>query len=125
MLRPQDLVAWHRIFSFASILMTSLVCAATLGVLLWDSAAFCDDAASPEYSKDIAPLLAKYCAGCHNADDRDGKLSLESFADLEKGGERGPAVIPGNGKGSRLIRVMTGAAEPKMPPEDSPVPSDD
>lgn len=82
-----------------------------------------DEAPAPDFSKQIAPLLTKYCAGCHNADDREGKLSLDSFAELEKGGESGPAVIPGNSKGSRIIRLMTGTAKPKMPPEDNPMPT--
>ena len=43
------------------------------------------DAPVPDYVKDVAPLFTKYCAGCHNADDREGKLSLESFVDLQKG----------------------------------------
>ena len=77
----------------------------------------------PDFNQQIAPLLKKYCAGCHNADDREGQLSLESFADLQKGGKRGAAVLPGDGNASRLVRVLTGAAEPKMPPKDNPEPS--
>lgn len=86
---------------------------------------FAEELPAPDFAKDIAPLLTKYCAGCHNADDRDGKLSLNSFGELEKGGKSGPALIPGNSKGSRIIRLMTGAAKPKMPPEDNPAPKAD
>ncbi|MDA1015402.1 MAG: hypothetical protein O3A00_13245, partial [Planctomycetota bacterium] len=77
----------------------------------------------PDFNRQIAPLLKKYCVGCHNADDREGKLSLESFGDLQRGGKRGAAVLPGNGAASRLVRVLTGAAEPKMPPPDNPAPT--
>jgi dipeptidyl aminopeptidase/acylaminoacyl peptidase len=79
--------------------------------------------APPDYVKHVAPILKKYCAGCHNAEDHDGKLSLESFSDLQKGGEHGPALVPGQAKSSRLIRMLNGAAEPRMPPEDNPVPT--
>lgn len=71
----------------------------------------------PDYSKQIAPIFRKYCVACHNADDRDGGLSLESFADLQKGGEHGATLLPGDAKSSRLMRLVTGAADPTMPPD--------
>lgn len=80
--------------------------------------------APPEFERDIQPLLTKYCAGCHNADEREGKLSLESFDELQRGGERGAAVVPGDADASRLLRTLTGKAEPAMPPEDNPRPSE-
>lgn len=78
----------------------------------------------PDYATQIAPIFRKYCTGCHNADDRDGDLSLESFADMQQGGEHGVAVLPGNAEASRLIRLLTGDAEPKMPPDDETPPSE-
>ncbi len=82
------------------------------------------DAPSPDYVKDVAPIFNKYCAGCHNADEPEGKLSLETFAELQKGGEHGAAVVPGQAASSRLIRVLTGDAEPKMPPKDNEAPTE-
>lgn len=79
----------------------------------------------PDYTETIAPLLQKYCAGCHNEADREGGLALDSFALLQQGGDTGPALLPGQADSSRLIRVLTGAAEPKMPPEDNPAPTPD
>lgn len=76
-----------------------------------------DQAASLQYS-DIQPILVKYCVGCHNADDREGGLSLESYADLQAGLEDAPVVLAGQAKSSRLFRVVAGLAEPKMPPDD-------
>ena len=73
----------------------------------------------PDYAKQIAPIFQKHCNGCHNADDHEGKLSLESFADLQKGGKRGPAVQPGEVNSSRLLLLVTGKAKPVMPPEDN------
>jgi WD40 repeat protein/mono/diheme cytochrome c family protein len=72
---------------------------------------------APDYSRDVAPLLRKHCAGCHNADDREGGLSVETFADLLEGGERGPSIQPGEVASSRLLLLVTGKAEPIMPPE--------
>ena len=70
----------------------------------------------------IAPIFTKYCAGCHNDEDRDGKFSLESYGSLQKGTEKGPAILPGDPKGSLMIRVLTGAAKPSMPPKGEPRP---
>lgn len=86
--------------------------------------AIADDAAAPEYVKDVAPIFKTYCAGCHNDEDREGKFSLESYASLQKGTAKGPAILPGDPQGSRIVRVLTGLAKPAMPPKDEPRPSD-
>ncbi len=76
----------------------------------------------PDYNTQVAPILKKYCVGCHNPDDHEGKLSLETFADIERGGEHGRVVLPGQSDASRLARVLTGKAEPVMPPKDESQP---
>lgn len=69
-----------------------------------------------------AAVLKKYCAGCHNDDEPEGKFSLESFASLSRGTPKGPALLAGDADGSRLIRVMVGKAKPQMPPRRKPQP---
>src|SRR3954470_21090665 len=76
----------------------------------------------PDFTKDVAPILTKYCAGCHNDTDREGKLSLQSYEAILKGGAKGGVVTPGQAELSRLIRVLTGAAKPAMPPEGEEAP---
>lgn len=71
-----------------------------------------------EWHHDIAPILNRYCAGCHNDDASEGDLSLESYPVLFQDRENGRLVQPGNAEGSRLIEVIAGTAEPKMPPDD-------
>jgi hypothetical protein len=71
----------------------------------------------PDFAKEVAPLLTKYCGGCHNDTDREGKLSLASYDALLKGGAKGGVLTPGDSGASRLVRVLTGQSEPKMPPE--------
>ena len=83
-----------------------------------------DEPASPDFAKDITPILRQYCAGCHNAEDREGGLALDSFANLLKGGEHGAAIVPRQAGKSRLISVVIGDAEPKMPPEDNEAPKE-
>ena len=61
----------------------------------------------------FAPILKKYSGGCkHNDEDREGKFSLESYESLQRGTAHGPALLPGDAKGSRIVRLLTGAAKP-------------
>lgn len=76
-----------------------------------------------DYEKDVAPLMRKYCAGCHNDKDLEGDFSLESFASLQKGIKDKPAVLPGDPEGSRLWRVVSKQDEPSMPPEGEKAPT--
>ena len=76
-------------------------------------------AETPDYTTQIHPLFTKYCTGCHSDEEREGKLSLESYGSLLKGGSKGAAVSPGQADLSRMILVLTGKAEPAMPPKDN------
>jgi hypothetical protein len=77
--------------------------------------------AVPSYEREIAPILRSYCAGCHNDKDLEGKMSVETFAQLRKGGEdHAEPVKPGDADGSFLIRSIEGKEKPKMPPKDEP-----
>ncbi len=60
-------------------------------------------------------ILEKRCLGCHNGNVKKSGLDLSSRATLVRGGDRGPAVVPGNAKDSFLYQVITRAAEPHMP----------
>jgi WD40 repeat protein len=84
-----------------------------------------DGASAPDYQSQVAPILKQYCAGCHNDEDREGKFSLESFSSLQRGTGHGPALLPGDPKGSLMLRVLTGLAKPMMPPKDEPRPRAD
>ena len=79
---------------------------------------------SPDYARDIAPILRKYCAGCHNAEEANGELRLDAYAEILKGGENGPALADGDAKVSRMLRLVTGDTEPQMPPEDEKQPTE-
>src|SRR4051794_5391355 len=82
------------------------------------------DSKSPDFTKDVAPIFAKYCSGCHNDNDLEGELSLVSFAKLKKGGEKGAIVVPNRADASLMIRMLTGEVEPAMPPKDNPQPTE-
>jgi hypothetical protein len=80
------------------------------------------DDVPPDYAKQIAPLLTKYCAGCHDAENHEGDFVLDNYQALDKGGKHGPAVLAGDAAASRMYRSIARQAEPFMPPEDSPQP---
>ncbi|HVR72329.1 MAG TPA: PSD1 and planctomycete cytochrome C domain-containing protein [Vicinamibacteria bacterium] len=83
-------------------------------------------AAAPEppvdFVRDVQPILA-VCVRCHDAATSDGDLRLDTRQGLLQGGASGPAVISGDGKGSRLYQRLV-LADPKkrMPRREDPLP---
>lgn len=98
--------------------------AALAAILAATSTLRAEDAPAPDYAARVAPILAKYCAGCHNDDDREGDFSLESFASLREGTPKGPAIRAGDAASSPMIRQLTGQAKPAMPPKGEPRPTE-
>jgi hypothetical protein len=101
---------------------------------LWSFSGFTQDtktSKSPReisYSKDVAPILDKFCATCHNEDeDHPSQLFMDSYESLMKGGKHGASVKPGSAKESLLLQKMD--AEPpfgkKMPPSKKLIPTDE
>ena len=82
-------------------------------------------ASAADFLDDVQPFLTTYCAGCHNAQDYEGKLSLLDYAALQQGGEHGAVVVPGKAEASRLWQVLQPDAENKMPPKGSPQPTEE
>lgn len=70
---------------------------------------------APSYVSDVAPILARNCVGCHSESTKMGGLVLETFGSLEQGGQRGPALVPGDSGQSLLYLMVTGKIEPQMP----------
>ncbi len=70
----------------------------------------------PDFSRDVAPILAKSCAPCHNAALMQAQFRVDSIAYLLKGGSHGPAIIPGRSGDSILVKRILGAGDdPRMP----------
>jgi hypothetical protein len=72
----------------------------------------------------IRPLLVKNCYECHSAQAKElqGKLRLDSREALRRGGESGPAVVPGDAPGSLLVRALR-YEDHEMPPKGKLPPS--
>ena len=75
-----------------------------------------------DYRKDIAPILRDYCAGCHNDDDYEGALTIETFQSLMEGGETEDKtiIVPGKPEESYLFQTMIKTEKPAMPPKREP-----
>jgi hypothetical protein len=74
-----------------------------------------------DFTRDIAPLLAKRCELCHGAQQQMSGLRLDQKEAALKGGNSGKDIIPGNSAGSRLIRLVSGMESKVMPPVGAPL----
>ncbi len=82
-------------------------------------------AASPPavtFEHDVRPILKTYCFDCHGSEETlRGKLDVRLKRFLLRGGQAGPAIVPGRPADSLLLkRLRTGAMPPtekKVPPE--------
>lgn len=63
-----------------------------------------------EYGR-VAEIFAKHCVDCHAVQDPEGKFVLETHDLLMKGGESGPAIMPGNSSDSLLVKMVEGRFE--------------
>ncbi len=75
---------------------------------------------SIQFQEDILPLLERSCLKCHSGDRPKGGFRVTSRGQLLKGGQGGePAVKPGDGRGSNLVRFALDQVEDlEMPPLD-------
>lgn len=62
-------------------------------------------------------ILRAHCFGCHNVEKKRGQLDLTSRDAAIKGGENGPALKPGKGSDSPLIKLLAPGSDPHMPPK--------
>ena len=68
------------------------------------------------FEKRIRPFLASDCYECHGAQKQKGGLRVDSREALRRGGDSGPAVIPGDAGRSLLIQsIRHEHSEIKMP----------
>ncbi len=58
------------------------------------------------FEQNVRPALDKYCYECHGEKKHKGGLRLDSKAGWEIGGDSGPALVPGDVEGSRLVKAI-------------------
>src|SRR5688572_462609 len=96
-------------------------------VLAGHRACLADEAKPAEDAKGVAffenkirPVLATHCYRCHSgeAGKAESGLMLDSRERLRTGGDRGPAIVPGDPKASLLLTAISHAdLDLTMPPK--------
>ncbi len=75
----------------------SVICLASIGL-----------AAEVDYLREVKPVLTEQCVSCHGPDRPKGGLRLDTAAAALRGGERGPAFVPGKPSESLALRLAEG-----------------
>jgi Protein of unknown function (DUF1553)/Protein of unknown function (DUF1549)/Planctomycete cytochrome C len=79
-----------------------------------------------EFERKIRPVLVENCYKCHSAEHKTekGGLRLDSREAMLKGGESGPAVVPGKPTDGLLLKAIRQVEDaPKMPPKGPKLPA--
>ena len=77
--------------------------------------------ADSQFLREVHPLLEEHCFRCHG-EKRKGGLRLNSRPAILKGGDSGPALVPGDPAASELLtRVTSHDKEERMPPKGEPL----
>src|SRR5262245_2065220 len=80
------------------------------------------DAGVDFFESKIRPVLVKECYQCHSAESARNKklrggLQLDTREGIRKGGDTGPAVVPGDPKKGLLLAALRHEGDvKKMPP---------
>lgn len=92
-----------RILSNAAMLALGIV----LAFLLERTANAQADRQTEFFEREIRPALVEHCYRCHSEQEKvRGGLRLDTAADLTRGGDSGPALVPGDVDGSLIIRAI-------------------
>jgi WD40 repeat protein len=65
--------------------------------------------------KAVVSILQQRCFACHSSTAKMGGFVMASYQTLMKGGTHGPGIIPGNSAKSRLVLMIEGNIQPRMP----------
>ena len=71
------------------------------------------------FTKDIRPIMERSCWSCHGEAPQLSELDLRTREGALKGGNMGPAIVPGRADQSRLYRRVAGLEQPAMPMDGS------
>ena len=79
-----------------------------------------------DYATQVKPLFQAHCVKCHGAKKQQSGLRLDTAAAVLKGGDRGPAVVPGKSDKSLLVIALLGKGDQveRMPAEAKPLPKE-
>ncbi|MDA1163865.1 MAG: DUF1549 domain-containing protein, partial [Planctomycetota bacterium] len=69
------------------------------------------------FEEHVTPILRAHCFKCHGGEKREAELDLRRRFTIQRGGDSGPAIIPGKPQRSLLIELINDGL---MPPEGEP-----
>jgi mono/diheme cytochrome c family protein len=77
-----------------------------------------------QFEQQVRPVLEKHCFECHGPDKQKGGLRLDLKQSMLAGGDSGePAIVPGSGAESQLVKFITSSdPDEKMPPKGDRLP---
>ena len=67
------------------------------------------------YYNDLRPVIQRSCQGCHQPATKMGGLDLTSFEAIRAGGAKGAVLKAGAPAESRVLAMLSGASQPRMP----------
>jgi len=108
--------------------MHRFLMAATLAVLAFGMAHAHAEASPQElmfFETRVRPVLVEHCGSCHSAQSEKPKagLRLDSREGVLKGGDSGPAIVPGDPENSLLIKAIRyNDPDLQMPPKKGKLP---
>jgi len=74
-----------------------------------------------DFQRDVYPILKANCIACHNKTTTKADLNMETPELMKKGGESGPAIVPGKGADSIVLQAAAHTWDSIMPPKGNKV----
>jgi ankyrin repeat protein len=102
-----------RVFAFTA------VCVVVPAPLLYAQA---KAAPAVEYDRDVRPILAERCFGCHGPRQQQSGLRLDLRQFALRGGDYGVVIVPGKAAESKLIKRLIGPEAGLQMPPTGPLP---
>ena len=85
------------------------------------SGASASEGAKVSYGRQVAPIFAMHCAGCHGLSNPSSDLRVTRFEALRAGGDIGGEIVPGHPEQSVLMYFIEGKRGPRQRmPQNSP-----
>ncbi len=76
---------------------------------------------APTYGAQVLPILQQKCLACHSGAAKMGSLVMDTYDTLRQGGAHGPVIVPGKGSESRIVLMLEGRLQPRMPFNSTPL----
>jgi len=70
-----------------------------------------------DFVKDIQPIFAESCLGCHGPKKQEAAFRLDHKATALRGGELGPAIVLGKSADSLLVKLVSGVKPDSIMPQ--------